>query len=232
MKLSSRLQTCADMVKRGNCVADIGCDHGYLAIYLLKKGISPHVIAADLREKPLMMAKKHAKTAGLGQEITFCLSDGLEKISPGEVQTVICAGMGGDCICDILRGRPEFWKKGYQFILQPQSAASDLRKFLYDNGFSILEERFAQDGKFIYTILHANYETAEPLEPGAQFYPQGRIDRNDPLYDRYFHQIKERLMETVKGLQKAKNQNPEKLAFYQEGLDYILKQENKHENGK
>ena len=98
MKLSSRLLTCAQMVRKGNVAADIGTDHGYLPIYLLETGICPRVIASDIREMPLDAARRSARRAGIDRGITFYLSDGLKNLPLEEFQTVIRAGMGGDCI--------------------------------------------------------------------------------------------------------------------------------------
>ncbi len=77
MKLSSRLQACADLVRPGGTLADIGTDHGHLPIYLLKNNICTHVIAADLREKPLQFARQNASLYGVTEHIEFFLSDGL-----------------------------------------------------------------------------------------------------------------------------------------------------------
>ena len=102
MKLSSRLLNCANMVQPGNVAIDVGTDHGYLPIYLLEQGICPHVLASDIREKPLEAAKRSARRAGISKGISFYLSDGLKDIPTDEFQTVICAGMGGDCFIVIL----------------------------------------------------------------------------------------------------------------------------------
>ena len=60
--LSNRLLACCGYVKPGDRVADVGCDHGYLGIYLLKNGIASAVIASDVREMPLQSAIRNAET--------------------------------------------------------------------------------------------------------------------------------------------------------------------------
>ena len=110
MKLSNRLYACAGLVRPGSHAADIGTDHGYLPIYLISNGICESVVAADLRPMPLQAAKNNALQAGLSDRITFCLSDGLRSVPLEGIDTVICAGMGGDTIQSILQGTPDIWR--------------------------------------------------------------------------------------------------------------------------
>ena len=133
MKLSNRLYACASLVRPGSQAADIGTDHGYLPIYLLAHQICSRVIASDLRPMPLQAARENARQAGIENDITFCLSDGLRNVPLTGIDTVICAGMGGDTIQNILLGTPEIWHPGVQFILQPQAAVPELRGFLSEN---------------------------------------------------------------------------------------------------
>ena len=80
--LSDRLLACANFVGRGNRVADIGCDHGYLSIYLLSQGIARSCIASDINEGPFLSARRNAIKYGVANKIEFDLSDG-EEYSPG-----------------------------------------------------------------------------------------------------------------------------------------------------
>ena len=109
LPISKRLLCCASMVQSGARVADIGTDHGYLGIYLLQTGAARHVIACDLRKDPLENARRNAKLFGVDGKMELRLSDGLEKILPDEVDTVVMAGMGGDLIQKILSQCP--WRK-------------------------------------------------------------------------------------------------------------------------
>ena len=96
--ISKRLLCCAGFVEPGARVADIGTDHGYLGIYLLKNGIARQVTACDLRPLPLRNAQENAERFGVGAQMEFLLSDGLERVTPDRIDTVVCAGMGGDLI--------------------------------------------------------------------------------------------------------------------------------------
>ncbi|MFQ8765534.1 MAG: class I SAM-dependent methyltransferase [Oscillospiraceae bacterium] len=148
LPISKRLLCCASMVQSGARVADIGTDHGYLGIYLLQTGAARHVIACDLRKDPLENARRNAKLFGVDGEMELRLSDGLEKILPDEVDTVVMAGMGGDLIQRILSQCPWRKREGLQFILQPQSAGNVLRRWLCEDGFEIQREEPVQDGHF------------------------------------------------------------------------------------
>lgn len=122
--ISKRLLLCAQLVPPGARVADIGTDHGYLGLYLLQNGLAAHVLAADLRPQPLQTAKLHAAKFGFAGQMEFRLSDGLAEIGPDEADTIVCAGMGGDLIVEILSACPWLHKKNYTLILQPQSAGA------------------------------------------------------------------------------------------------------------
>ncbi len=221
MKLTNRLLACASLVRPGNVAADIGTDHGYLPIYLLEQGICPRVLAADIREMPLEAAKRNVQRSGITSHIDFYLSDGLENLPVEQLQTVICAGMGGDCMIGILDRARVVWQPGYQFILQPQSSVSDLRKWLSEQHFSILRERLAQDGKFIYTVMEVVYGGDMKLTPGEQFLPLDRFDREDPLLEAYYDRVLDSLTMTVNGLSRAKQTLAEQNVYYQTALEQV-----------
>ena len=128
------------MVPLGARVADIGTDHGYLGIHLLQAGISPHVIACDLRRGPLENARRNARQFGVQDAMEFRLSDGLEKIAPEEIDCAVLAGMGGDLIVRILSACSWRAREGLTLVLQPQSAGNVLRRWLCSEGLELLRE--------------------------------------------------------------------------------------------
>lgn len=228
MKLSNRLYACAGLVRPGSCAADIGTDHGYLPIYLVTHGICSRVIASDLRPMPLQAAKDNAAQAGVEEKITFCLSDGLRSVPLEGIDTVICAGMGGDTIQSILLGTPEIWRAGVQFILQPQAAVPELRGFLSEHGFRIQREIFAQDGKFIYTVMEVTYGGGAPISEAQRYIPRGTVDRRDPLYQAYMDRIRGSLRKTVDGLQHATEPDAGRLTYYRAALHAVEELEEQH----
>ena len=127
MKLSSRLLSCASMVRPGGVAADVGTDHGYLAVYLVEQGICPVVFASDIREGPLSAARRSAEKAGLTEQIRFCLSDGLRELPVSGIDTVICAGMGGENIIHILESEPKVFDPEKQLITSGHATAEYLK---------------------------------------------------------------------------------------------------------
>lgn len=160
--LSERLRTVAGMVTVGNAVCDVGCDHGFVPIYLVQQGISPKVIAMDLREGPLRAAREHVAAYGLEGQIVTRLSDGLHNYEKNEADTLICAGMGGGLMMRILAENREKTDSFRELILQPQSEVEKFRRFLRESGYRILDEEMVEeDGKFYQAIRAAGAGNGE-----------------------------------------------------------------------
>lgn len=156
MVLSRRLQMLADMVTPGNTVADVGCDHAFLSIYLVQAGISPHVLAMDVRKGPLAAAREHIEGSGLNTYIKLRLSDGLEGLGEGEAETVLCAGMGGRLMARILKAGETRARAMKELILQPQSELKEFRIFLRREGYRILaEDGVFEEGKYYFAVKAA-----------------------------------------------------------------------------
>ena len=155
MELSKRLKSVADMVTRGSRIADIGCDHGYVSIYLVKEKNAMDVVAMDVNRGPLECARQNVEREGLAQYIDLRLSDGLKALSVGEVDSIICAGMGGRLVVKILTEGMEILSQVKELILQPQSEIQLVRKFLYENGFEIVQENMVLDDGKYYQMMRA-----------------------------------------------------------------------------
>jgi tRNA (adenine22-N1)-methyltransferase len=164
--LSKRLQAVADMVSKGNRVCDVGCDHGFVSIYLVEQGVSPFVLAMDVRKGPLGAAAEHVEERGLHGAIEIRLSDGLHNYEPGEADSLVCAGMGGKLMARILS---EDWKKTdsfHELVLQPQSEIEGFRRFLYNNGYFIEKENMIEEeGKF-YPMMRVRKAEGMQKTPG------------------------------------------------------------------
>jgi len=157
-----RLLLAAEMVRRGQAVADIGTDHAALAVYLVRAGISPRVIATDNKNGPLANAAKNVALSGLDEQIELRLADGLKGIAPGECGDIVIAGMGGVLIAQILSRAG--WLRGgaTHLVLQPMSRAEALRLWLSTNGFVILCENACFDDGRAYICMEAVF-TGEPV---------------------------------------------------------------------
>ena len=191
--LSDRLHCCASHISGGIRVADIGCDHGYLGIYLLKNGLASSVIAADVNEAPLQSARRNAEKFGVRDKMSFYLSDGAQNI-PRDFDALVCAGMGGDTMVHILQNAPWLQSEQYYLVLQCQSKTPLLRAYLSNQGWHIAEETIVQDGKFLYTVIMARWQPdVPPLTPGQCYISPAMIRANTPALQEYYQRIVEGL---------------------------------------
>lgn len=191
--LSDRLRACCSFVSPGDRVADVGCDHGYLGIYLLKNGIAQSVIAADIREGPLQSAVKNSERFGVRDKMTFFLSDGVQKI-PRSFDTLVCAGMGGDTMVSILSAAPWLQNTQYRLVLQCQTKTAFLRKYLSENGWGICKEVIIPDGKFLYTVMEVTRQDGYTLTPGQCYFPPALSGNPEDILKAYLGYV-------VKGLE-------------------------------
>lgn len=191
--LSKRLMVCAGFVSPGDRVADIGCDHGYLSIYLLKNNIASHVYASDINEGPLQSASINAHKFGVADRLQLYLSDGVRNI-PRDFDTLVCAGMGGDTMVHILESAPWLRRDQYRLVLQCQSKTPLLRRYLSEQGWRITEETALKDGKFIYTVMEVCWQPDYPkLSVGAWYFPPALLENPSADTVAYFHLVTEGL---------------------------------------
>ena len=199
--MSNRLLAVCNYINKGDRVADIGCDHGYLGIYLLTHGIAAHMIESDVAQGPLDSAKRNALRFHVDSAMTFCLSDGAKDI-PRDFDVLVCAGMGADTIMSILGSAP-WLKEGYRLVLQCQSKRPELRHWLYDAGYRINRETLAQDGKFIYTIMEVVYAPGEGLTPAQTYITPQLLEDNSPLLPAFYDRVKHGVQMTVEGMRRS-----------------------------
>ena len=155
MQLSKRLQAVARLVTPGSRLADVGTDHGYVPIWLFEQGQILSAIAMDLRNGPLERAREHIQMHGLDAHIETRLSDGLDKLLPGEADSIVIAGMGGMLVVKILSQGQKLLSSVKELILQPQSDLDAVREYLHRTGFVIVkEDMIFEDGKY-YPMMKA-----------------------------------------------------------------------------
>lgn len=187
--MDSRLKTIMDFVPIGSRVADIGTDHGYLAIELIKNKIAVSVIASDKNIQPLDAAKKNINAVQLENDIELRLGDGLKTLKAGEVNVICIAGMGGALICDILSASPEVTAQVDKMILQPMNAVEKVREWVKLNDWNIEDEDLAEVDGIIYEILCISREfpIANPAKkmqsPLLKKFIQGKIDKFQRVID-------------------------------------------------
>ena len=210
--LSDRLMACCNYVKRGDRVADVGCDHGYLGIYLLTQGIASSVIESDVAEGPLQSAMRNAVKYGTRNKMSFHLSDGVQNI-PRDFDCMVCAGMGADTIISIIHHSSQWLKDPkYRLILQCQSKRPELRQWLYDEGFRIRRETLAKDGKFVYSIMEVAYDPGHGITPAETYITPQLLEDRHPLLPEYYERIKHGVELTVFGMKRS---NDDRLPVYE-----------------
>lgn len=219
IKLSKRLSLIAELVPSGSAVADIGTDHGLLAIALSQLKCAK-VIACDVKKGPLRTAAQNIGRYK-AENIELRLGDGLDCIRPKEVDVIIIAGMGGETIARIIDKSEWVKSKDISLILQPMSSAYDLRRFLYSNGFNIVEEKAVYENKKLYSVMQVGY-TGEIHSVSPLYFYIGALGPHDGKWERqYIKNQAERLSKRAAALKHVERKRQE----YLELLD-IIKQFN------
>lgn len=153
MDISKRLLTVASMVKKTNCMCDIGTDHGYIPIYLCKNNVINKAIACDINKGPLLKSQENIMLHNLTNTIETRLGNGLEPINVDEADCCVIAGMGGNLIVNILENEKDVVANFKQLVLQPQNDLSVVRRYLHKINLSIEDESFITDKGKHYCIL-------------------------------------------------------------------------------
>ena len=204
MELSIRLKSVAEAVTPGNRVADIGTDHGYVPIYLVKNNLSPGGIAMDVNKGPLERAEIHIREYGLGAYITTRLSDGVRALKLNEADAVVIAGMGGALMEKIIEEGEETLKSVSYLILQPQSELAHFRRFLHQKGYCIEQEKMVlEDGKY-YPMMKARKGRESYVREIDYRFGKGLLEeKNQVLYQ--FLLKEQKSLETVKARLESAN---------------------------
>lgn len=198
MQLSKRLQTVADTVTKGNSVADIGCDHAYIAIYLIEEAIAPKVIAMDINKGPLQRAEENIRAKRYEKNIETRLSDGLEKLNKSEVDTILMAGIGGALMIRILEDGDEVLLGSKELVLSPQSEINQVRKYLHKKNFAIVEEKMLLDEGKYYVVMKAakivfrdeiHNQEVQKVENLKEEYQKNEFQKEEYLVNEYQKEV-------------------------------------------
>ncbi len=184
MELSKRLSTVAAMVKETSS-ADIGTDHGYLPIYLIKEKGLKKVIACDINKGPIKTAEENIKSFGVSDFIETRLGNGLEKVKPNEVECITISGMGGMLIISILENGIDTVKTAKRLVLSPQHDIPKVRQYIFDIGFKIEDEEMVfEDGKY-YTIINAVKGADAPYDEKELMFGRKLIEKKSTVLKNY-----------------------------------------------
>lgn len=157
MIISDRLKNIAKLVDGCYSIADVGTDHAYLPIYLIKEGIIKTAIASDINKGPVLRAQENVKKNKVDNFIHCRLGAGLQTVEPYEVDIAVIAGMGGNLIRDILEDDLPVVKSLQYLILQPVQNPEILRKYLYRSGYDIIDEELCYDEGKYYEIIKVKF---------------------------------------------------------------------------
>lgn len=204
VKLSKRLMTAAQAVRPDTRVADIGCDHGQLCAHLVQSGRCVFATAIDISDKSLQKATELFDKCDINSMTATVRSDGLDGISPADVDDVVIAGLGADSIIGIIERATWLKDKDKQLVLVPSSQHARLRMWLSENGYEILEETAVREGRHCYTVITARY-SGKVWTPGPVYAAIGIMKPGSEDYNAYLDKAytrAQRLMESVSGGEK------------------------------
>ncbi|WP_298704959.1 class I SAM-dependent methyltransferase [uncultured Veillonella sp.] len=151
-KMTNRLEAVFTLIPKVEVIADIGTDHGYLAVELVRRGRARAAIAGDVNKGPLASAKSYVMHEGLAAQVDCRLGNGLQVVRRGEIQGAVICGMGGFLMRDIIAAGPELLDF---YVLQPQNGQAELRQYLVEQGYRIVAELIVTDMGKLYTALLA-----------------------------------------------------------------------------
>jgi tRNA (adenine22-N1)-methyltransferase len=222
-KLSPRLFMISQMVK-GTVLADVGTDHAYLPIALMREKRIVRAVASDVHKGPITRAKENVLQNNFSDEITVLLTDGLTGLHRYTPTDIVIAGMGGDLIAKILDSAP--WAKDaqYHFILQPMTKAHHLRKYLYDNGFAINEECFAKEEMRVYLALSCRYRGEKERYTDLDCYTgKTAVSCPNPIHAEYLAQIRSVFQKRMAGMAFAETVEKEEIAWLKDAIETLTK---------
>lgn len=232
MKLSDRLQAVASFVTPGLRVVDIGTDHGYIPIYLTEQGIIPYAIAMDINKGPILRAQENIKENSLEKFIETRLSNGFDKLEPGEADCAVIAGMGGELITNILNNGRNVVDGLKELVLSPHSEVWLVRKYLHNNDFKIIDEKMIIDeGKF-YTIIKVVKGKDEIYSEEDYMYGKILIEKKDEVLMKYIFKEYNKVEKIFENISKNGTDNAKsRIAELEKEKKMLTNVMNKLENG-
>lgn len=210
--ITPRFRKILELIPNCNTVADIGTDHAYIPVYLVNKGVAKKAIAMDLREGPLKRAEATVVKYNAKDKTELRLSDGLEKLLPDEADVIVIAGMGGLLINEILEKNAKKHKNAL-FVLQPMTAEVEVRKYLEDNGFVIVDERLAREDNKIYQVMSVRFGNMK-IENEVNYHLGIKLfENNDENLEYAINKLIRKYEVILQGLKTAKNADNKKADY-------------------
>lgn len=208
LELGPRLFCAASMVRHKRKIVDIGTDHAYLPAFLVLNRRAEDVLACDIGIKPLENAKRTVEMYSLQDKIQLRVSDGLKEVLPEEAEEIVICGMGGTLITEILNASEWVKKQGMHLILQPMTHSEDVRRYLSENGFAIIEEKHITDNGRVYCCISADYTgDVKPADEGYYYF--GKLPVEGEAATEFVSKRLNRLDTKLNALKSADSENSE-----------------------
>ncbi|MBN2979668.1 tRNA (adenine(22)-N(1))-methyltransferase [Pseudomonas lactucae] len=208
--LSQRLERVAAYVPNGARLADIGSDHAYLPVALLRRGVIEAAVAGEVAATPFQAAERTVRDNGLEPQITVRLADGLSAIGADDrISVVSLCGMGGETIRDIFEAGKSYLRGDERLILQPNGGEQPLRAWLMRNGYRIVSEDLLHEQRFYYEIIVA--ERSEPVVYSAEelYFGPLQMQARTPVFLAKWQRALRLKRKTLAGFELAQRTVPE-----------------------
>ncbi len=203
IKLTPRLQCVADCIKKCDLLADIGTDHAYIPIYAIQNHLAKKAVAGDVVKGPLSIATENIVSHGLENKITPVLANGLDAAKEADV--IVIAGMGGKLICEILENNLKIAKTANYMVIQPMTCSYELRSFLHENGFEIIDEKLTKEEDKIYSILVVKNGVEKYHDDFYYHIGKKLFEKRDKLLSQYIKLRAEVIKKQFKGMKSSKD---------------------------
>lgn len=227
LKISDRLIQVAGLVPENVRLADVGTDHGYVPIWLLEQGRISSAIAMDVNRGPLLRARENRDKYGFQKVMELRLSDGLEKLEPGEADALLIAGMGGPLMIRILEAGWQTVKSIPTLVLQPQSEIPAVRRYLIENGFCIDDEIMLKDEGKYYMAMKVSHGYSREWSETEYLFSRYLLDQRHPVLKeflmkekRIYSEIEKKLTESGLASTERYSEVTEYLEALESGLTY------------
>ncbi|HOJ09030.1 MAG TPA: class I SAM-dependent methyltransferase [Clostridiales bacterium] len=210
MKLKGRLRAIAEMVPKCNLICDIGTDHAYIPIYLVKSSICKRAIITDIKQGPINIAENNIRENHLEDCIETRLGDGLHPLDNNEIDVLIIAGMGGKLMAKILWEGISKAMNANLLILQAMNGLELVTQWLFEEGFDICDEELVEDDNRIYNIKAARWTGVKKVYNNVDLHISKKlIEKNNPLLIEYIDRKLAVLDKIISGLQKTNKNSAE-----------------------
>jgi tRNA (adenine22-N1)-methyltransferase len=224
--LSVRLGTALTYIQAGERVADIGTDHAYLPIHLIREGIASRALAADINEGPLESARLNVREAGLEGKIDLLLTDGLHGVRDWHPDRILIFGMGGELIAKILSEADWVRDPAIGLVLQPMSRAAFLRRWLQENGFAITGETLSFEDRFYQTLsVRWTEEKIESYSEGELLLGRENLRARSPLFLEFVRHERAVMQRILDGKKRARSVDCSEELRLMEFMDSLLEGE-------